>query len=52
MITNGCEFCVSCYKCPLNWDCDVALEDQCDYEWCEGDYATLAECMGDDWWKE
>ena len=37
----GCKFCDSCYKCPLNWDCDVALEDQSDYENNEGEYEYL-----------
>ena len=25
---NSCEFCDSCYKCPLNWDCERTLENQ------------------------
>ena len=38
---NGCEFCESCYKCPLNWDCERTIEDQCDYEHDEGEYEDL-----------
>lgn len=37
----GCKFCESCYKCPLNWDCKIALEDQSDYEHDEGIYEEL-----------
>lgn len=24
-MAKGCEYCDSCHKCALNWDCDWAL---------------------------
>jgi hypothetical protein len=37
-MNNGCEYYSSCFKCPLNWDCERTLIDQCDYEYGEGEY--------------
>ena len=33
--------CKNCYKYPINWDCNFAIEDQIDYEYDEGAY---------EWW--
>jgi len=54
----SCEHGRACYSCPVNWDCEVTLEDQCDYEHNEG-YAEMSEGWDDlpDWnnglfWKD
>ena len=35
---NSCEFCDSCYKCPLNWDCVRTSDNQNDYDNNEDNY--------------
>ena len=30
---KGCEYCDSCYKCPISWDCKEALKANEQYQY-------------------
>lgn len=49
---ESCEFCESCYKYPLNWDCSRAVKEQERHEWTIEYQDEIESCGSDsEFWK-